>query len=451
MRGADRSPAGWIGVSASLALLLPAGALACGDGGGSAAPGEDVPPAAMDTMTVEVRSADTVLAGMARELLPEAARISGLPPRGRVHLARRTRQELAGYLESQLDEQLPEDRAERLASAYRRLGLLPDTLRLRPFLRKLYLEQVAGYYDPAADTLFVMEGAPEERLRTVLVHELVHALQDQRVDLDSLTDALDGENDRSTALQAAVEGQATFAMTEWQLGQVSGKPVDLTAVPGVLERMQEGAAAGGAAMPVFQSAPRILRETLTFPYLDGMGFVLQLWRSRPDRPSPFGDLLPLSTEQVLHPERLAGEGADRPTGVRVDGPPEGWSERYDDSLGELELGILLTEHLGEPERARRLAAGWDGDLLLLARDGEGREGLAWISVWDSAAEADSAAAGLEEAMASRYGDGAGRQVEVRRENLAGRPGVVMLDLPAGAAAAPWRELSGRVGLHEIAR
>lgn len=446
-RRGGRLTAGWALAVLSASVALVAGCGEDGPGAEARSVGEGRDTAA------HVRSADTALLRLGRELLPEAARISGFEPLGPVHLARRSREELGRYLEGQLDEQLPEGRAERLAAAYRRLGLLPDTLELRPFLRRLYLEQVAGYYDPAADTLFVMEGAEGEQLRTVLVHEVTHALQDQRVDMDSIVEALDGQNDRSTAFQAAVEGQAMFVMTEWRVGQLTGESVDLTRMPGLMEKIRESAASGGGAMPVFGSAPRILRETLTFPYIEGMGLIVHLWSGGSGRPAPFGELLPLSTEQVLHPEKLAGRDADPPRRLSVDGLPGGWEERYGDSLGELEAGIFLGEHLGDGSRGRRLAAGWDGDLVLLARDGGEGEALAWFSVWDSAADADSAAAGLEAAMEGRYGggDGADRRVRIARRPLAGRPGVVLLDLPAGAAPEPWIALSREVRLSELRR
>ncbi len=56
-------------------------------------------------------------------------------------------------------------------------------------LRSLLLEQVVGYYDPARDTLFVMEGLDPALVEPVLAHEIVHALQDQYEDLDSLMTA----------------------------------------------------------------------------------------------------------------------------------------------------------------------------------------------------------------------------------------------------------------------
>lgn len=434
-------------LGASLALA----AASCSPGEGRARDGSAPGAAGSRAPAGTVRAADPALAAMARELLPGVESGSGLRSRGTVRLARRTREELSGYLEGQLEESLPAERAARISDAYRRLGLLPDTLELRGFLRELYLEQVAGYYDPAADTLFVMEGSSGDELRTVLVHEMVHALQDQRVDLDSISDALERENDRSTAFQAAVEGHATYVMTEWRLGRITGRDVDLTAMPDLMDQIRASAGSGAGVMPVFASAPRIIRETLTFPYLEGMGFVQQIWRARSARPPPFDSLLPHSTEQVIHPAKLAGPEGDVPTVVEAGALPDGWSERYADRLGELELRIYLAEHLPDDERPRRLAAGWDGDLVVLARREDGREVLGWLSVWDDAAEADSAAAGLGEAGGSRYPEGSDRAVRVHRRSLGGRPGVVLLDLPAGEDEEAWLDFADRASVEELRR
>jgi hypothetical protein len=252
---------------------------------------------------------------MAGELLPELERRSGLEARRPPRLARRSRAELEAFLNDELAEQLPPDEAEALGATYARLGLVPDTVDLEATLRDLYLEQVVGYYDPEADTLFVLEDVPPAEARMVLVHELVHALQDQRVDLDSLTDALREQNDRSAAARAAIEGQATLVMAEWAVARSTGSDVDLTTMPGIAEKFAE-VAAGGAAdnMPSFSAAPRVVRETLTFPYVGGLGYMQALWRRDEGRPALFGSRLPASTEQVIHPERALG---DEPDGVRA--------------------------------------------------------------------------------------------------------------------------------------
>lgn len=418
-------------------------------------------------------SADSALSALAAELLPAVVEGSGLEVRESLRLARRSRAELEEYLMTELREQLPPERAAGLGAAYGRLGLLPDTLDLVPFLQRLYLEQVAGYYDPARDTLYVMEGTEEDQLRSILVHEMVHALQDQHVSLDSLYEAVQGDNDWSQAVQAAVEGHATFVMAEWTLRRMMGRSVDLTTLPDIVDQISARtfSAAGGDAMPVLTSSPRIIRETLTFPYVDGLRFVQWLWKSRPTRVSPFGDELPRSTEQVLHPETLAGDVEDPPTMVRFpEERPGGWLELHSDDLGELETRIFLHEHLDDRERARRLATGWDGDRYVAARpagDGEGgsdagsgadggpgadrdADVLAWVSVWDSPAAADSFSAGVREALGRRYAGDAARFVEVERAELEGRPVVRILDLPAQEDPGPWRRLVRGARLEPVA-
>ena len=57
----------------------------------------------------------------------------------------------------------------------------------------------------------------------------------------------------------------------------------------------------------------------------------------------------------------------------------GWRILYEDTLGELEIGILF-ETLGG-DRAE--AVGWDGDRYALLASDAGERSLAWFTVWDS--------------------------------------------------------------------
>ena len=72
---------------------------------------------------------------------------------------------------------------------------------------------MAGYYDPDSATLFGVAGADRAQLRLVLAHEMVHALQGQYLPLDSILKAT-ASNDRLTAAQSILEGQATLASIE---------------------------------------------------------------------------------------------------------------------------------------------------------------------------------------------------------------------------------------------
>src|SRR3989454_12500023 len=61
-------------------------------------------------------------------------------------------------------------------------------------------------------------------------------------------------------------------------------------------------------MPAFAHASRWLRETLIFPYLAGADFVRWYATTHPGR-QPYGAAMPVSTEQILHPDRYAAGDA----------------------------------------------------------------------------------------------------------------------------------------------
>ena len=344
-------------VSAGLAAVAALGVGGCG---------------AQQTSDPRVVSSDPTLVELASELLPDLAARSGLELRQPIRLERRTREQLIRYLEGKLDEELPVDEARATVDVYALLGLVPADLDLRSVLLGLYTEQVAGFYEPDSTALFVLDDQPEAALQGLLVHELVHAIQDQNADLDALT-GRDLGNDRSTAAQAAIEGHATLVMLEHMTEQMAGMPIDLADVPDFAQQMRPLLQGMGTQFPALAGAPRIIREALLFPYLEGTSFVQALWVEG-GRVAPFGDHLPESTEQVL--DRST---ADDPVGLElsVTGP----RLIRQDGLGRLELGIFLEEHDADPVAAD----GWEGDRYALVELEDGTRALGWYIVWEDAA------------------------------------------------------------------
>ncbi len=354
-----------------------------------------------------VVSVDADLREMARDLLPDLLDRSGLELHEPVRLARRSRAELLSYLRTRMDEEISEDRAEALVDVYSALGLMDSDVDLRGLLLSVYQEQVAGFYDPDSTALFVLDDQPESALRPLLAHELVHALQDQTVELDRLTDPSAG-NDRATAAQAAIEGHATLVMFEVS----AGRGVDLTRVSGFREQLRTMMAAAGAGFPELEAAPRVIRESILLPYLEGTGFVLDVW-SEAGRVD-FNEILPVSTEQILFPERFLAEPPDDPTELSVE--VSGASARYEDGLGAAEVRILLEERAGEGAGAA--VEGWDGDRFVLLGE-RGEATLVWYSVWDDVAARDRFLAAL------RPGLPRDRETEFRAIDIGGRPGAVL--------------------------
>lgn len=367
--------------------------------------------------------ADRPIHDLVADLLPAVERLSGLRATGDVHVEMTTPDDVRRYVEGRLDSHLPGEQLDLMQRAYAMLGLLPDTLDLRSLLLALYGEQVAGFYDPETKALYVVE-TQATGIEPVLMHEMVHALQDQHVDLDSLI-AQRGRNDRQTAAQAAIEGHATLAMFAWLAESTTGDTVNPASLPDPGAGVA-GLFANSDPFPVFGRAPRLIRETLLFPYVSGASFVQALWRSDPARGSPFGTSMPQSTEQVMHPRSRFIDDRDDPTELRH-GDVAGWHALWENTLGAFETRLFIEETTGVSDGA----SGWDGDRFTLY-DADGSDVLVWTSVWD-----DGSAAELFAARAVRFvhAGSPGRPGFVQRIDIEGRPGV-RLTIGADSAAAP---------------
>jgi hypothetical protein len=324
-----------------------------------------------------VISTDPELVELASDLLPDLAARSGLELRGPVRLERRSREQLTRYLQEKLDEELPPDEAAATVAVYALLGLVSPDLDLRSVLLGLYEEQVAGFYEPDSTALFVMDDQPDGALQGLLVHELVHAIQDQNADLDVLTER-DLGNDRATAAQAAIEGHATLVMLEHVTEQMLGMPVDLSAVPDFAAQMRPLLEGMRTQFPALAGAPRIIQEALLFPYLEGTSFVQALWADG-GRVAPFGAHLPQSTEQVLS-RSTTDDPVELELSVAATGPTAPRVLRQD-GLGRLEVGIFLDEHGADPA----VADGWEGDRYVLVEPSSGTRALGWLALWEDAA------------------------------------------------------------------
>ncbi len=375
-----------------------------------------------------------------RRAIPDIEKSFGHPFKTPPRLEMRDRDQVREFLERQFNEQLTPLEIAGTEAAYKRLGLIPDSLDLRGFLLDLLTEQVAGYYDPATGVLYVVADAAPDIRGITISHELVHALQDQYYPLDSAR-ALKGDNDRQVAMQAVIEGQAVFEQMATMLG---GAEFGLR-MPGVWEQVREMIRNQQASMPIFANAPVIIQETLLFPYLSGAEFVRQFKRARPGE-IPFAPIA-ASTEQIITPAKYLDSVPDLPTRITL-AAPRGGTLIHEDNLGEFETRLFLYQHLNDIPLAASGASGWDGDRYQLVSTRAG-EGIAWLTVWDSAVEAAEFRDLMERTVERRFavpprsggtGDtrqwtARGRRIVLVALTIAGRPAVIFEDLPSGATVA----------------
>lgn len=373
-----------------------------------------------------------------RRAIPAIEESSGLLFKRLPVLEERSREETREFVERQFNEQMTPLEIAGAETAYRLFGLLPDTLDLRAFFIDLLTEQVAGYYDPATKVLYINRDAAPEIRDITITHELMHALQDQHTRLDSAR-TLKGDNDRMVAMQAVVEGQATY---EQIIAMTGGNDMDMR-LPGGWDRVRETIRSAQSSMPRFANAPMLIQETLLFPYLSGAEFIRQFKRARSGL-TPFAPFAS-STEQVLHPEKYLSPTPDLPTRVTLGAPRTG-TLLHEDNLGEFEVRLFVFEHLKDQGTAVAAGMGWDGDRYQVVSTPAG-PALGWVSVWDSPVEAAEFRDVMQRLIERRYGlaagsggtgetrrwSGRGRRLTLEAVTIAGRAAVVFEDAPAAVA------------------
>lgn len=344
------------------------------------------------------------------DLMRAAERVRNLKFVRQVPVLVENRERITEYVSTQIEE----EELERARVVYTALGLLPENLDVRALLLRLMGEQVVGYYDADEKHLVVRDdimrgfaqlnddesGALAEA-RIVLLHELVHALQDQHLQLSEHIHA-ERDTDASNAFHALVEGDATLAMIGYALEREQVPLQRLTGNPAQVRSFSDVVRRSPLAGSELEQAPAIVRVPLLSSYVDGLAFCASLHgRGSFDAVDRAHSDPPTSTEQVLHPERFAQ--LDVPTAVRLPPLPEldsaGYQVVREDTLGELEMGVYFAQ-AGTQNEAKRAAEGWDGDRIRVYSRAGYPTAVVWLSVWDSVLDAEQAQAAAERVLSA---------------------------------------------------
>jgi hypothetical protein len=362
------------------------------------------------------------------EVLKETSEIRELAILRPVKSGAQSRTEIERMLIKNLNEQMTPADMHATEVSLRKFGLAPADFEYRPFIIKLLTEQVAGYYDPRGREFHLADWLELEGQKPVMAHELTHALQDQHFNLRRFEKWPRGESDAELAAHALIEGDATLAMTLY----MAKNPLVALAFSRSLTT--------GVATEQFNQAPRAMRESLIFPYMQGMEWATQLYRRGGwTMVSNAFTRLPLSSEQILHAEkyfnyerptkvvlpdltsllntrsessashkpmvvnahhRTGTAGGSRafarqkpssrrstpkrrlPT-VNSPQPTAAWHRIDSDVNGEWGYYLVLDQFLAAPAESKRAAAGWAGDRYAVYEGPRGHVFLAQLAVWDT--------------------------------------------------------------------
>jgi hypothetical protein len=315
------------------------------------------------------------LFAMVDELMKFASDETGLPIRSSVKRELTTRDQVEKFMRVRLAEDKSAQRMERDEVMLKKFGMLDRDFNLKPFLLELLKEQVAGYYDDKTKTVHLLDWVDAELQKPVMAHELTHALQDQRVNLEkwgdqqleecSVNAAGDADHihrdEWDTARDAVTEGQATAVMTDY-LMKPAGKTI-LTD-PEAVEMMRTQMASNTDS-PVMARAPILLSESMLFPYRDGLGFEQDIWMDQGQKAAFSGmlDAPPTSSWEILNPREYEQHHIPSvPILPNIHPLVDPLYTPFDiGQLGQLDLQILAQILGGEPA-ARRLGPAWNGGI-----------------------------------------------------------------------------------------
>jgi hypothetical protein len=328
------------------------------------------------------------------EELAAVARAHGLDVKARVPARVVSREEGIRLIIAKTEQDLPREVLAAQGEFFSALELAPADYAFVDGMFAQVKENIAGFYDPDGDTMYLLDDLDATSRRTTLAHELVHALQDQHFRLGERMTYRRGDLDLLAALSCFAEGDATSAMFE-----ATGAPRGFLSV----ENLRRSMAASVALSATGYATPPAMQASLIAPYVDGYRFVEALRdRGGWEAVNRAWDDPPRSTEQVLHLDKfdLREPPIDVPLPT-ADALGSGYRLLDADVGGELSLRIAFEPWSSPPEAAVG-AAGWGGDrYALFAKDGdEGQTiALAWRIVFDDEPQAVEAARLLERRFA----------------------------------------------------
>jgi len=285
-------------------------------------------------------------------------------------------EELSQRVREDIEEEIDPDDIIIDQAFFELIGILDPGMDLAQVLTDLYAEQVAGFYDSDTKEMVIAGSQDLTPLRrTIVIHELIHALADQHFDLGGRMDALVDEEryHEASALQALAEGEATY----FQI-------VYFQSLPGV-DQLAAATESLEIDSTVLDSLPDWFGEDLAFPYDQGFLFVETLVsRNGIAAVDQAYGRIPTTVEQIIHPEAYRTFEPSRLVELPGNAILPGYEIYEEGELGEWNVRLFLLDGVTAGDSIIG-SAGWGGDDYRILWDGtEVVFRNRWASVWRSA-------------------------------------------------------------------
>lgn len=356
------------------------------------------------------------------ELRQVTADIRGLEWKQPVEADLMTRDQMVAYMQKQVKEDMKPEELERDQRILRRMGYITAEEDMLEIVIEMFAGMAGGFFNPKTKKLYLLAGTDPESMRPTIIHELLHALEDQYYDLENTDKRFKDDPDGLFAFKCLIEGSAEMARFLYEEKHPEEGEKEMAGQGGNPEDAKRQQA-------VLKNTPLFMLYSTLLHYKTGPIYVRNALAGR-SYTKHMNELMkpenaPTTQEQVLHPERFLGEKKDLPQTITWAGDlaetlGEGWTKLQEMSYGELDLALWLDSQLASDggrlqpmhtmtgnvtqETAREAAMGWDGGRLLFLTDKEDNLVFGSAMVFDTVKDAKEAYAAMNQALANIHGD-----------------------------------------------
>lgn len=287
------------------------------------------------------------------------------------------------------------------------LFIVDESTNVSTEFQEYYDAGVLGYYDPPTNSLVVLsENSDSVRMsEAILIHELTHALQDQRFNLNQPKYSPPTQ-DAALAAKGLVEGEAMYIHNQYQ--DRCGDEWDCLTEPN--------------PRPSFDTN-RGVQLTLAQPYSDGGGYITHLVQNGGwDAVDAAFESPPRETAAIIHPDTTVSSYQFDPLSRQQNG----WEKYYypgdfgSNDLGETSVFVMLwyqnyeydidtipeesiQDSSGDSHYNHSVSAGLVNDRFTPYKNGEDR-GYVWRLRWETEEDAREFTQMYEQILAGHGSD-----------------------------------------------
>ncbi|MCH7745450.1 MAG: hypothetical protein IIC84_05175, partial [Chloroflexi bacterium] len=338
-------------------------------------------PAAPAPTPFSVAEFQTQLAETESRIQSGVSFVRRLIPEEKIETEIRSRSELLDFGNAYFRRRFLRDQVFETEELYKTLGLLDEDDDLEEIIRGIFLQQTNALFDDESELVYIFSDASTIGTFEQLGYAstFMGGLQQQHFDIaEKRREVREGGNfDEDRALKAFIEGDVFVVLDSYVNIFFS----------------EEQAAELREPLPdnLLKVAPGVVRDAGLFPQKEGFNFVITFLQSPGgwDAVNSIYSRLPVSTEQIIHPEKYAiGETPVNPElPDLVDAPGKGWNLISTNTMGEFLLRTYLEGHL-DSATASIAAEGWGGDRYVLLTGPEAERMLVLQINWDTPEDGD---------------------------------------------------------------